>query len=108
MRSIAEPVRVMPDPFYETALWPDERMLYRQAHGERGLHGEIALLRLRLYRLLESRAGDSSEEPATTTQVLRLVDLLIKALRTETSGHEQLALERALEEEALRVLGGAP
>jgi hypothetical protein len=96
--------------FYEPALLPDERALYRKARAEHGLSGEVALLRLRLHRLLVGRAEmDGVEDGAVTAQLLRIVDLLVKALRAHGSGpsEEQAALERALDEEALRVLGSA-
>jgi hypothetical protein len=96
--------------FYEPALLPDERVLYRKARAEHGLSGEVALLRLRLHRLLVVRAEtEGTEDGVVTTQLLRIVDLLVKALRAHGSGpaEEQASLERALDEEALRILGNA-
>ncbi|HVC79689.1 MAG TPA: hypothetical protein VNL35_04205 [Chloroflexota bacterium] len=93
--------------FYEPALLPEEWALYRQARAEQGLSGEVALLRLRLHRLLGGRGEDGGlEDGAVTAQLLRIVDLLVKALRAHGSGtgEEQAALERALDEEAIRVL----
>lgn len=93
--------------FYEPALLPEEWALYRRARAEQGLSGEVALLRLRLHRLLGGRGEDGGpEEGAVTAQLLRIVDLLVKALRAHGSGagEEQAALERALDEEAIRVL----
>ncbi|HVA89922.1 MAG TPA: hypothetical protein VNL71_08755 [Chloroflexota bacterium] len=93
--------------FYEPALRPDEWALYRRARAEQGLSGEVALLRLRLHRLLGGRAeAGGTEDGVVTTQLLRIVDLLVKALRAHGSeaGEEQAALERVLDEEAIRVL----
>src|SRR5579885_1311727 len=52
------------DDFYEGALRAGDRILYRQARAESGLEGEIALLRLHLYRLIQERslAGDPDGE----------------------------------------------
>ncbi len=94
--------------FYEPALRQDEWALYRRARAEHGLSGEVALLRLRLHRLLGGRAEDGeTEDGVVTAQLLRIVDLLVKALRAHGSGaggEEQAALERVLDEEAIRVL----
>jgi hypothetical protein len=90
----------MKQDFYERALTQADRALYQQAQAEQGLQGEIALLRLRLYHLLH---GISNEDQAHTSQMVRIVDLLIKALRAQGAGtadEEQTLLERALEEEA--------
>ncbi len=90
--------------FYEPALFAEERALYRKARAEQGLAGEVALLRLRLYRLLCRRA--EAEDPALTGQLLRIVDLLVKALRAHGAGagEEQMVLERAMDDEAQRIL----
>jgi hypothetical protein len=98
--------RSAPD-FYEPALLAEERALYRKARAEHGLAGEVALLRLRLYWLLCKRAeAQGTEDPAVTGQLLRIVDLLVKALRAHGAGagEEQLVLERAMDDEALRIL----
>lgn len=93
--------------FYETALPPAVRGRYRRAHGEGGLDGEVAVLRLRLYSLLES-ADAQADDAGLTTQILRIVDLLIKALRVPGGRGEDegTALEAALDAEAARVLRG--
>lgn len=93
------------DDFYAAALTSEEQPLYRRAHAARGLDGDIALLRLRLYLLLHLRTGN--DESGLTGQVLRIVDLLVKALRlpAASGGGDQAELERALEEEAERLLG---
>ena len=98
-------VEATDDDFYATALSFEEQPLYRRAHAARGLDGEIALLRLRLYLALQLRAED--DEHGLTAQVLRIVDLLVKALRlpTVSTGGAQGELERALAEEAARLLG---
>ena len=98
-----------PGDFYEGALPGDDLPLYRRARMQHGLEGEVALLRLRLYRLLDAppAAGDP-DGSARTTQVARVIDLLIKALRAQGPGadQQQVALERALDEEAARILAG--
>jgi hypothetical protein len=96
------------DDFYEGALLDGDLALYRQARAQSGLDGEIALLRLRLYRLLHERiGGDKPDSQALTTQVLRIIDLLVKAVRAHGAGtdQEQAALERELDEAALRIFG---
>jgi hypothetical protein len=93
--------------FYEPALLPGERVLYRRARAEHGLSGEVALLRLRLHILLGGRAeSGGAEDGVVTAQLLRIVDLLVKALRAHGAGagEEQAALERALDEEARLIL----
>jgi hypothetical protein len=107
-----EPARWVADPddFYEGALLGDELPLYRRARRQHGLEGEIALLRLRLHRLLGERflAGEPDAQ-TLTAQVVRIVDLLVKALRAHGTGadQQQAALERALDEEAARILARA-
>ena len=60
-------------------------------------------MRLRLYSLLES-ADAQADDAGLTTQILRIVDLLIKALRVPGGCGED---ERtALDAEAARVLRG--
>ena len=93
--------------FYETALPTAARGRYRRAHGEGGLDGEVAVLRLRLYSLLEG-ADIQTDDAGLTTQILRIIDLLIKALRVPggRGEDERTALEGALDAEAARVLRG--
>lgn len=93
-------------PFYADALQHAAGWRYRHALRARGFDGEIALLRLRLHTLLAAEQhGDPAPDAQLTAQVLRIVDLLIKASRAAgTRGEDQAALEEALEEEALRVL----
>ncbi|MDB5056603.1 MAG: hypothetical protein JWO59_75 [Chloroflexi bacterium] len=90
--------------FYETALPAEERVLYRQAHLERGLDGEIALLRLQLYQLLKNKPKRA--EPAITQVTARLIDLLIKALRAHGAGDtsDRTLLDALLDEESARIL----
>jgi hypothetical protein len=93
--------------FYASALAPGVRDRYRQALAAHGLDGEIAVLRLRLYEFLNAEASAAPPPGVRSTdQILRLIDLLIKALRVPTAhGREdQLALEHAFDQESLRVL----
>ena len=92
------------DDFYAGALSDQELPLYRRAHAARGLDGEIALLRLRLYLVLRAQAANDESGP--TAQVLRIVDLLVKALRlpAASANADQAELERALAEEGARLL----
>lgn len=103
-RLAAIPTRARED-FYEGALFPDERRIYREAHEQRDLHGEVALLRLRLYRLLRERAAEG-DGPARTTQIVRIIDLLVKALRAQgaRADREQDDSMRTLDEAMPRVL----
>jgi hypothetical protein len=97
--------------FYESALAAADQSRYRQAQTEQGLQGEIALLRLRLYHLLHGIADKPGEDQARTSQMVRIVDLLIKALRAQGAGaadEEHILLERALEEEARRLQTAIP
>jgi hypothetical protein len=99
-----------PDAFYEEALPSGDLPLYRRARRQHGLEGEIALLRLRLYRLLDERSPAGKPDASSlTAQVARVIDLLIKALRAQGTGadQQQAALERALDEAAARILTGA-
>jgi hypothetical protein len=98
-----------PDAFYEGALPSDDLPLYRKARKQHGLEGEIALLRLCLYRLLDKWPwADKPDAASEMAQVARIIDLLIKALRAQGAGtdQQQAALERALDEEAARILTG--
>lgn len=81
-------VDIAPSPphFYEMALPAAVRGRYRRAYGEDGLDGEIAVLRLRLYNPLEG-ADDQADAAGMTAQILRIVDLLIKALRVLRRGN---------------------
>jgi hypothetical protein len=90
--------------FYEPALAPKERALYRRARLEHGLDGEIALLRLHLYLLLKSR--ENHAEPAIPQVAARLIDLLIKALRASGTGDnlDRAILDGLLDEESARIL----
>lgn len=108
-----------PGAFYAEALAAADRAIYRRACATRGLEGEIALLRLSLHTLLREGAAAAApadgqaarSDPARQAQMLRLIDLLVKALRAQ--GHasadeeEQRALERVLDEESLHLLHAA-
>jgi hypothetical protein len=96
----------MKQDFYESALRAEDRSRYQQARTAQGLQGEIALLRLRLYQLLAPDQATANRGPGDTRDMARLIDLLIKALRTQGAGGEEeySLLERALEEEACRIL----
>jgi hypothetical protein len=95
--------------FYEDALPGAMRPRYRRALDVRGFDGEIALLRLRLHGLLTAE-GSGTPDSQRTGLVLRIIDLLLKASRlAPPHADEQATLERAFDEEALRLLaGGAP
>ena len=95
------------DDFYELALSDEERALYQRARTERGLHGEIALLRLRLYGVLARRVEHGAgEDTALNAQIVRIVDLLVKAQRASGMGAEDdlAALEQVMDEGSERLL----
>jgi hypothetical protein len=99
--------------FYEQALPAGERALFRRARRERGLAGEIALLRLHLFHALHQAEGDGGLQMPPAGP--RLIDLLIKALRAQAAeaenagkGESEAArLRRWLEEEGALVLAEA-
>jgi len=99
-----------PTGFYEEALPLTERQLYRHARVTRGLDEEIALLRVRLFTLMEKRRMDGpSKDLPTNPMILRLIDMLVKAHRVQGSSvaDQHAALEQLLDEEALKVLHSA-
>ena len=92
--------------FYEPALPEAERAIYRRARRARGLEEEIALLRLKLFVLLETKDGSGG---AQAPAIARLIDLLIKALRAEgaTGDEDRALLDHLLDEESARILAMA-
>ncbi len=93
--------------FYGHALPDEEREIFESAQSEHGLNGEIALLRLHLFLLLRSTKTrtKTSTSPATVQLTMRLIDLIVKALRAHGTGGDtdQSALEQELERAAAAI-----
>jgi hypothetical protein len=66
--------------FYQGALKPDEAAAYAEALGKTGLSDEVALIRAKLRTLLDTPGKSDAPHLA---EVLRTVDVLVRALRVD-------------------------
>jgi hypothetical protein len=88
---------------YGQAMSDHERGIYDRAQHEPGLDGEVALTRLQVFLLLQSRMTRTN--PATLQLNMRAIELIIKALRARGAGADagQSTLEKELERMAASI-----